>query len=454
MAHRTEFKIECKEDPIFIDESEELTSSLTLLYPNNPNFYSIFTSRNSLTESPSSLHARTLLAPFDVLLAQFVEKLIKEPNVNLTAAYKSIEKQLEENLISIHSEKERKIVESYIVVRKQNAISQHVLKKRESTKYFTPMAQILQVDEMDLEKLINLTSPPPEEIFELSEEERVFSAQWKEVFDWATLQKAEVVRALAIYRIKIIFEKFKFAGIPLCSGAFLAQQSNQALLSLNEFIREFIDTIFGTDCFKYGHDGVGSFDPALVSIPFRDAGRFFQQIIISLHDYRNIPTAPETILGLLSKIIFSFNWDSRSFNIPLHRQVQIVDSILSNKYAFQICQRINEKLDQGSKTSGKRMYISDDLINSGIAEVMGSIKETTQHLTSLYTVLKPLVIDYSLGEKIKWNSSAYSGLFNPPVTKSEKDLKKASSVIPKVSLFKRKARFPEAVPQRITYKNC
>lgn len=99
------------------------------------------------------------------------------------------------------------------------------------------------------------------------------------------------------------------------------------------------------------------------------------------------------------------------------RQVQIVDSLLSNDYVFPICQRIQEKL--------KTMYISEDLVNIAIADVTGSINETNQRLFAILPKLKKL----SIGDKRKKDSLAYSGLFSPPLTEIEKDLKHAAPAV-------------------------
>ena len=107
------------------------------------------------------------------------------------------------------------------------------------------MAQMLQWDEYKLQNLTELTSPPLEgPLFTPTEDEKKFLALWKEVFDWATQQRNEAKRSLFIYRIKINLNRLKYAGIPTCSDDFLAQLSNQAVLSLGKFLNTFQDTFF------------------------------------------------------------------------------------------------------------------------------------------------------------------------------------------------------------------
>ena len=101
--------------------------------------------------------------------------------------------------------------------------------------------------------------------------------------------------------------------------------------------------------------------------------------------------------------------------IALNRQVKIVNSLLSNDYIFPICLRIKEKLITER--------LSEDLVNTAIAEVAGFIRETNQHLTALFPVLKPLVIDYGIGEKRKKNTLAYAGLFSRDVVVSSNPIK-------------------------------
>ena len=329
MAHRTEFKTEHK---------EELSYLLSYLYPNNSNF-------NFLpSNSPASLHVRTLLAPFESLLTQYEEKMA-ECKKDSSEDCSKIETQLKENLSSISSEKEREIVKSYIRARTHKAETEFSLKKFGPESYNTSMAQVLQIDSSNFKHLIKLTSPPVDDIlFPPTVAEKTFSVLWKEIFDWATLQLNVINYTLDIYRIKFSLNLLKYAGIPLCTETFLAQLSNHAVDSLQKFLDNFLGIFFRGAHFKYGENGdVVGFDPTSVRFPYPgDAGNFIQQVITLLYDYRNTPTAPETILDVLSTISFSLHLKSKG--ISPDRQVQIVDSLLSNDYVFPICQRIQEKL--------------------------------------------------------------------------------------------------------------